>query len=165
MLITLLRHSLITAKPGSTTISTVVSDLGTVLSPSFASQSLILIPTCTSSVAISTAVKISSEPGVPGRPISTAYRWKVPLASENAGTNPTNRFPLVTFQRNQTLFTFSWFSSLPRSFSCFFSLRCLLTTLSHPRHAFRSNFRSLALLYVYTKYVSCLPLRCFFFLS
>lgn len=121
VLTTSLRHSPTMAKPGSTTTSTVVSDLGTVLSPSFVSQSQIQIPTYTYFGATSTAVKISSEPGVPGRPTSTAYRWKAPLASENAGTNPTNRFPLVTFQRNQTLFAFSWFSSLPCSFLCFFS--------------------------------------------
>ena len=69
-----------------------------------------------------------------------------------------NRFLLVAFQHDQTLFVPSWFSSFFFAvFHASFLARCPLITCSHPRHAIRSSTALFALLYVYTQYVSSLP--------
>ena len=146
------------AKPGSTTTSTVASDLGMVSSPLSASRGPTPIPTSTSSEATSMAARTLWEPGAPGRPTSTAYQWKAPSASENERTSRTNRFPLVAFQHDETLFTFSWLAAFFAVFHASFLFNSPLMTFSHPRHSLRLSLPSLTLLYVYTKYVSCLPL-------
>jgi len=147
-------------KPGSTTTSTVVFGLGMASSPLYVSRSLTQRPTCTSSVVTSMVARTLSERGVPGRPTSTVCRWRAPLASENERMNPVYQSPLATSQHDQTLFasSSSWFSSFSTGFHASFLFRCLLITLFHHRHAFCLSFASSTLLYVYTKYVSCLSL-------
>ena len=144
---------------GNTTTSTAASDLGMALYHSFASQSPTQRLTSTSSVATFMVARILSELGVRGQPTSTVCRWKALLVSENARMNQTSQFHLAAFQCDQTLFMSSWFSRV--SFAVFhasFLFRCLLMTLSHPRQAVRPSTASSTLLYVYTMYVSCLPL-------
>jgi hypothetical protein len=134
------RPSTTMVRPGSTTTSTVASDLGMDWYRSFASQRPAQEPIFSFSVVTFTVARTSSEPGVPGLPTSTVCQWKVPSVLENVRMNPTSRSLLVTFQHDQTLFASSWFTRLLCRFSCLLFLLSLIAHIDPLSVLHRSTF-------------------------